>query len=161
MRHSLILSSAQPNAEGIEVFRHELFFVSKELKRLVILNLDLQTYVFRSTRSGLLNGEPDQIHYVPSTEHNTIYFTEDGGDYAGIHARGINGEFFTVLESHEWDDETSGMSFSPDFKHLYVSYQHSGLLFDVQRVDGHSFQATPLNIKYHNDLLSRSNRQAL
>ena len=143
------------------MFGHELFFVSKELKRLIILDLDRQTYVLRTTESGLLNGEPDQIHYVPGKEQNTIYFTEDGGDYAGIHARGINGKFFTVLESHEYDDETSGMSFSPDFKHMYVAYQHNGLLYDVQRVDGHSFQVTPLNIKYHNNLFSRSNRQAL
>lgn len=147
----------QPNTEGIDVFGNELYFISKVLKRLVVLNLDRKTYVFRTTESGLFKGQPDQIQQVSGKDHNTIYFTEDGGQYAGIHGRGYKGRFYTILESHKFSDETTGMSFSPNYKHLYVAYQDNGLLFHIKRVDGLSFQVTPLNIKYHNKLFSLSN----
>jgi sugar lactone lactonase YvrE len=41
------------------------------------------------------------------------------------------------------------LSFSPDGQHLYVAYQHNGLLFDIWREDGLPFQAQALNVKYH------------
>lgn len=120
-----------------------------------ILNLDLGTYESRSTEDGLFNGQPDQIvrlfdDNIVDVDDTLVYFTEDGGRLAGVHARNVEGQFFTILESRRYRDETTGLSFSPDAKHLYVAYQDNGLLFDVTRSDGLPFYAKTLNVKYHN-----------
>ena len=65
------------------------------------------------------------------------------------------GRFFTILESPYLLDETTGLSFSPDGKHLYVAYQENGLLYDVTREDGLAFDAKSLDVKYHNSMSSR------
>jgi sugar lactone lactonase YvrE len=78
-----------------------------------------------------------------------LYFTEEGGIDAGIHARDASGRFYTVLESPVYRSETTGLSFSPDGIHLYVAYQDVGYLFDVWREDGLPFQGRTLNVKYH------------
>ena len=77
------------------------------------------------------------------------FFTEEGGQDPGIHGRDSNGNFFTVLESPMYEDETTGLSFSPDAKHMYVAYQVTGTLFDISRLDGLPFHAKSLNVKYH------------
>jgi outer membrane protein assembly factor BamB len=145
-----------PNAEGIDVRGNELFFVSKLYKTLYVLNLDDGTYVNQTTTRGLFDGEPDQIKRLIDQEttvdheEEILYFTEDGGPYAGLHARNANLQFFSILESHVYADETTGLAFSPDSKHLYIAYQDNGLIFQIQRLDGLPFNAKTLNIKYHN-----------
>lgn len=142
-----------PNAEGIDVYRNELYFVSKVLKTLFILNLDSDTYTSHSTRRGLFDGQPDQLKRLigkpGSPGDGLLYFTEDGGRYAGIHARDTQGRFFTILESPEYADETTGLAFSPNGKHMYIAYQDNGILFEITREDGLPFYARSLNIKYH------------
>ena len=66
-----------------------------------------------------------------------------------VHARDIDGKFYQVIDGGNWDSETSGLAFSPDNKHMYVSYQSNGLIFDITREDGYPFGAHRLDIKYH------------
>jgi hypothetical protein len=143
----------QPGSEGIDIRDDVLYFVSKQFKSMFVLNLDDFTYTNQTTRNGLFDGQPDQLKTLFGESNNStqdiLYFTEDGGKYAGIHARNNLGQYFTILESHEYSDETTGLSFSPDAKHLYIAYQDNGLLFDITRVDGLPFNAKTLNVKYH------------
>ena len=57
-----------------------------------------------------------------------------------------------------YQSETTGLSFSPDMKHMYVALQggaegsswpHPGVIFDIYRLDGHPFGGRSLDIKYH------------
>lgn len=66
-----------------------------------------------------------------------------------MHARNRHGQYFTILESDVYEDETTGLAFSPDAKHLYFAYQETGILYDITRVDGLPFNARTLNVKYH------------
>jgi hypothetical protein len=147
---------SQPGAEGIDVFQDQLFFISKFYKTMYVLNLDDGTYVNYTTSQGLFNGQPDQIIRFQDDDTNTtsasdfiLYFTEDGGKYAGVHGRDVQGNYHTILESHVYFDETTGLNFSPDGKHMYIAYQKNGLLFDIQRLDGYPFNAKTLSVKYH------------
>ena len=45
----------------------------------------------------------------------------------------------------------NSLAFSPDNKHMYVSYQHDGLIYDIVREDGYPFGSMRLDIKYHAD----------
>jgi hypothetical protein len=145
-----------PNVEGLDARDHELFFVSKLYKTLFVLDLDDGTYVNYTTVRGLFDGEPDQIQRLVNqeqpndTDEEILYFTEDGGKYAGIHARNSRAEYFTILESHIYSDETTGLSFSPDSRHMFIAYQDNGIIFQIQRLDGLPFNAKTLNVKYHN-----------
>lgn len=96
--------------------------------------------MLRSDQIALLVGGSDMV-----------FFTEDGGRNAGVHARDSSGNFFTILSSTEYDDETTGLQFSPDNKFMYLAYQHEGLLFEIKRLDGKSFSGQTLDIKYHGD----------
>jgi hypothetical protein len=142
----------QPGAEGIDVRGNTLYFISKVYKSMFILNLDDGTYANYTTKSGLFDGQSDQIVRLVDDEalDSILYFTEDGGTYAGVHGRNQAGQYFTILESHEYPDETTGLSFSPDSKHMYIAYQDNGFLFDISRTDGLPFNARTLNVKYHN-----------
>ena len=139
------------HSEGIDVYKNELFFVCKEQKELFILDLDNMTYEKHSTRKGIFDGQPDQMKRLLTDDGkgDLLYFCEEGGSENGVHARDSHGWFFTILESAELNDETTGLDFSPDGKHMYVSYQHNGIIFDVYREDGLSFHAKTLNVKYH------------
>ena len=55
-----------------------------------------------------------------------------------------------MLEGPEHPDETTGLAFSPDLRHMYVAYQDNGHFFDIYRYDGLPFSATSLNLKSHN-----------
>lgn len=116
-----------------------------------ILTLDAGTFTSHSTVRGLFDGQSDQIGYIvnDNSDDFILYFTEDGGTRAGIHGRNKAGQFFTILESDEYPDETTGLSFSPDSKHMYIAYQDNGFLFDIERTDGLPFDARTLNVKYH------------
>lgn len=139
-----------PNSEGIDVYNSKLYFVCKKIKRLFELDLVEGTYTNQSTTTGLFDGGPDQLKRILiDGAEEFLFFTEEGGKDAGIHGRDGTGLFFTLLESPNYIDETTGLSFSPDAKHLYVAWQKNGLLFDVTREDGLPFYAKSLNVKYH------------
>jgi hypothetical protein len=140
-----------PECEGIDVDDGIMYLISKRIKTLFILDLDAGAYQHFPTAHGIFDGQPDQVsHILCSGEADILYFTEEGGENAGIHGRNALGQFFTILEGPGYQDETTGLSFSPDGLHLYVAYQADGLLFDVTRVDGLPFQGKSLNVKYHN-----------
>lgn len=72
-----------------------------------------------------------------------------------MHARDSTGQFYTILDAYpRYQSETTGLSFSPDNKHMYVALQggwasHDGRLFDIYRLDGEPFGGRTLDIKYH------------
>ena len=83
-------STHYPNTEGIAYHNSTLYFVSKVLKRMFILNLDDMTYTSENTGSkfdgqGGSNAQPDQIKF--HDKRKFIYFAEDGGSGPGVHAR--------------------------------------------------------------------------
>lgn len=154
----------QQNSEGIDVNGHHLYFVSKEFRTIFTLNLETSTYANETTRNGLFNGQPDQIERIHEVKEQTVatknaelvagkselmYFTEDGGRLAGVHARNSRGQYLTILESSDYSDETTGLSFSPDGLHMYFAYQDDGVLFDVTREDGLPFHGQSLDVKFH------------
>ena len=139
------------HTEGIDVYKNELFVVSKTQKELFILDLDKMTYQKHSTRFGAFDGQPDQMKRLldDSGRGELLFFCEEGGGENGVHARDSNGWLYTILESRELNDETTGLGFSSDGKHMYVSYQHNGIIYDISRDDGQPFHANTLNVKYH------------
>lgn len=163
-----------PHSEGIDTHNGHLFFVSKKFRQLYELDLEKLTYTNSTTRAGLFDGAPDQIVRIMKTQQqqdeaddnepnenddssgaserpmeNILYFTEENGKDAGVHGRGKNGKFFSILESPIYQDEVTGLAFSPDNMHMYFAYQVDGVVFDVYREDGYPFHATALDIKYH------------
>jgi hypothetical protein len=139
-----------PNTEGIDANNGRLYFVTKKLKIMYILNLDDGTYIRESTEGGLFVGQPDQIVRTTDTVDSLLYFTEDGGQYAGVNARDRYGKYYTIFEGTDrYSDETTGLSFSPDLLHMYIAYQDEGTLFDIYREDGLRFDGNILNVKYH------------
>ena len=122
-------------------------------------NLDDMTYYNQSTVTGLFDGGPDQMQRILNgNDRDLLYFTEEGGKDAGVHARDELGRFYTIFESPVYPDETTGLAFSPNGMHMYVAYQDSGILFDVWREDGLPFGARTLNVKYHQDNQGRRHR---
>ncbi|OEU13455.1 hypothetical protein FRACYDRAFT_269824 [Fragilariopsis cylindrus CCMP1102] len=117
------------------------------------------TYHNVSTVSGLFDGDPDQMQRILGQEGGLLYFTEEGGVNAGVHARDELGRFFTIFESPVFSDETTGLSFSPDGKHMYCAFQVNGILYDITRSDGLSFDAKSLDVKYHSVSNRRLNSQ--
>jgi secreted PhoX family phosphatase len=138
-----------PQSEGIDVYGSNMYVVCKNIKQMFTFDLDTMTYFNQSTVSGLFDGGPDQMKRIVGDSGDLLYFTEEGGIDAGIHARDASGRFYTVLESPVYASETTGLSFSPDGIHLYVAYQDVGYLCDVWREDGLPFQGRTLNVKYH------------
>jgi hypothetical protein len=139
-----------PHTEGINVAKNELFLICKVSKSMFVLNLDNGKYRQFSTKRGLFDGQPDQIQRILNDEDGILYFTEEGGVRAGIHARNQKGQFFTVLESPTLDRETTGVSFSPNGLYMYVAYQDSSILFEVSRKDGLTFKDDTSDVKYYN-----------
>jgi uncharacterized protein len=143
-----------PNSEGIDVADGILFTTNKKLKRLMILNLTAMTYTYESTVGGAFNEQPDQVARLVKDDPNSIlYFCEDGGkgdNSPGVSGRSPNGEYFDIFRgTFPNKDETSGLAFSPDRSHMYVSYQHVGIIYDLWRDDGLPFSGAMLDIKYH------------
>jgi len=140
------------NAEGIDVNNGMLYFVAKKYKHLFILNLDEGTYSRSSTDEGLFDGQPDQI-IVSSLNEDVdalIYFTEDTKGHAGIHARSVNNnDYFTIIDTIGYEEETTGFAMSPNKMFMYFCIQKPGVCFEVQRKDGRSFVGKTLDIKYH------------
>jgi hypothetical protein len=137
------------NSEGIDVYENQLFFVCKHFQMLFMLNLDDGTYTRSSTEFGLFDGGPDQLKRIMEDDDALLYFTEEGGVDAGIHARDNHGRFYTVLESPNLPGETTGLAFSPDAKYMYMAYQDVGMLYAIWRRDGLPFDEMHLDVKYH------------
>jgi hypothetical protein len=138
-----------PQTEGIDAYGSQLFYVCKSIRQLFVLNLDEGTYYNHTTTNGLFDGKPDQIQRMLGDPRDLLYFTEEGGEDAGVHARDHLGRFYTVFESPVFPDETTGLSFSPDGRFLYTAYQNSGRLYQIWRTDGFPFHAAHLDVKYH------------
>ena len=139
-----------PFSEGIDIADGVLYFVSKHLKRLLILNLRTMRYTYHSTRSGAFNHQPDQVARLVDDDESILYFCEDGGRDPGVHGRNHRGRFFTILYgSFSGAEETTGLAFSPDGLRMYVSFQNIGIIYEVTRDDGRPFQGELLDIKYH------------
>mmetsp|Transcript_45021 Transcript_45021/g.108889 ORF Transcript_45021/g.108889 Transcript_45021/m.108889 type:complete len:567 (+) Transcript_45021:163-1863(+) len=136
-----------PYTEGIDVWRHQLFFTSKEKRELFILHLDNKTFEKQSTVAGVFDGMPDQVKRI--VDDGLLYFCEEGGIENGVHARDENGWFFTILESDTFNDESTGLAFSPNGKRMYVAFQHSGMIYDIWREDGLPFHGQTLSVRYH------------
>jgi len=165
------LNAAKENAElyykhteGIDSYQGYLYFTSKKEYRLVILNLEDQTYTYESTKSGSFNAQPDQVARILNgnddweddhdEENKILYFCEDGGrrqDGPGIFGRDAEGKYFTILYSDgiPYQSETTGLAYSPSGHDMYVSFQEAGRIYRFYRRDGHPFQGSMLDIKYH------------
>lgn len=133
-----------PQAQGVDINDSTLAFVIQGRKKLFELDLDAGMYTVSSTTSGLLEGNPNEIHYVTGTSgQRLLYITEVNGQRAGVHARTDSGMLFTVLEGISYTPLTAGFALSPDGQHMYVSYKRDGLVFDITRDDGLSFLDPP------------------
>jgi len=136
-----------PESEGVDVNGSTLYFVTKGNKKLFTLDLNGNTYRRQSTFEGLMEGEPDMIRSILTEDSQSLlFFTEDNGRRAGIHARNSEGQLMTILEGF-YSPETTGLSFSPNYKFMYVCFQEDGYCFAISRTDGLSFQAKHLNLK--------------
>jgi hypothetical protein len=150
-----------PNTEGIDAKDGMLYLVSKTKAELFILDLTAGTWERSSTIWGAFNHQPDQLKFITgdtssstSGDGGHVYFTEDGGTRCGVHARRArDGYYMTILESDEssvYNDETSGLAFSPDKRRMYFAFQGAGDLWEVYREDGLPFDGdTIIDIKYH------------
>jgi hypothetical protein len=138
-----------PMTEGIDIYQGQMFVTCKQIHQLFAFDLDDGTYYNHTTKNGLFDGKPDQMQRVIGDSRDLLYFTEEGGVDAGVHARDHLGRFFTVFESPVYPDETTGLSFSPDGRFLYTAYQDSGILYTVWRKDGLPFHAAHLDVKFH------------
>jgi len=108
-----------------------------------------------------VQGEPDQLKQVLKDDGTSmLYFSEDWGDSAGIHARDETGNIYTILEGPVYEPETTGIDFSPDGKHMYFAFQDDGLLFDLTRDDGQSFHGKTVKLKpFHEENPANYRRQ--
>lgn len=141
-------STYHPNTEGILYHKHTLYFVSKVLHKLFILDLNAMTYTSDQTGSthvgmGDFNAQPDQIIENDMDKRKFIYFTEDGGTRPGVHVRDREGNYYTMLRAVPGGvysgDETVGIAFSPDRTKFYFGFQDFGDLIEVTRDDGEPF----------------------
>lgn len=135
-----------PNTEGISYLDGYVYFVSKEMTALFILDLKEMTYKRELTGGpklyghGSFNSQPDQI-FLATIQY--MYFAEDGGRTPGVYVRDKNGMYFTIFQGIDgayFDDETVGIALTPDRKRLYAGFQDAGVLFEFTRDDGMSFE---------------------
>lgn len=106
-----------PNVAGIDATDGKVYFVSKKLQRLVILDLARRTYTFGSTISGASADEPDQVdRLVRDDKESVLYFCEDGGATLGVFGRDAKGRYYSILEGRTdgENDETTGLAWSPN-----------------------------------------------
>ena len=117
-----------PNVEGISFKGGLLYFVSKRTFKLYVLDLDNGTYRTSSTNdyslySGEFKHSPDQL---VRNDGDFLYFTEDGGHTAGVYAIDAVGQSYAIFEAYDakyFNDETTGLAFSPDGTKMYACFQ--------------------------------------
>ena len=126
-----------PNSEGIDVHNRILNFVSKLNKELFTLDLAAGTWTVSSTVSGAFDLQPDQLARIMGD--SVLYFCEDGGGNADIHARDSSGKYFTVVRGDGYNTETTGLAFSPDNKYMYMSFWGNSNIYSFWREDGLPF----------------------
>lgn len=147
-----------------------MYFVSKKLFQLYILDLQNGTYTTSSTKDGVLAGpgefkhQPDQL--IRNGGGDYLYVTEDGGRNAGVYARHVpTGERYAIFEAyHDFyrHDEVTGLAFSGDGRKMYAAFQDCGCddsesgtdygcgcLMEFSRTDGKSFDGSALSLKFH------------
>ena len=78
--------SFYPQSEGIDIKDGKMYIVCKKIKQLFVFDLDEFTYHNVTTKTGLFDGGPDQMQRIIGGEGGLLYFTEEGGKDAGIHA---------------------------------------------------------------------------
>ena len=139
-----------PGSEGIDVVGKKVYMTSKQKARLHILDLDTMMFEFSSTRSGAFNNQPDQIEMITNDPTGIVYFCEDGGSDCGVHGRDMIGKFFSIIDAPGYNTETTGLAFDPTNHVMIVAFQGSpGVIWQFWRNDGHAFNQTTLDIKYH------------
>jgi len=112
-----------PFSEGIDVYNGLMYVVCKTIKQMFVFDLDKGTYYNQTTVSGLFDGGPDQMQRILDEEPgDLLFFTEEQGASAGIHARDLEGRVSTILEGPGYQQETTGLAFSLDGKRIYVAY---------------------------------------
>jgi hypothetical protein len=163
-------SAYYPHVEGIDFYNGHLYFVSKTLKKVFVLDVDNGNYTSFATNNwgnpmpggGTFNFQPDQI--VRNGDY--LYFTEDGGSTAGVYAThkssGVKYAVFEAISNFYRNDETTGLAFSPDGKKMYAAFQDCvylnlclssndcGCLFEFTRMDDQSFNGSTISLKFHN-----------
>jgi hypothetical protein len=144
-------SDYYPYNEGVDFKNGKLYIVSKTAKRLFVFDLDNLTWEVSSTIGGVFTNQPDQIKFITDGARDLLYFTEDGGSQNGVHAQTPEGQYLTIFESTAttYNTETTGLSFSPDKKHMYCAFQGRGHVWDITRQDGRAFDGAFLDVKYH------------
>ena len=75
-----------PQSEGIDIQDGKMYIVSKKIQQLFVFDLDQMTFNNMSTVSGLFDGSPDQMQRILGNKGGLLYFTEEGGVDAGVHA---------------------------------------------------------------------------
>ena len=75
-----------PQSEGIDIQDGMMYIVCKKIQQLFIFDLDQMNFSNVSTVSGLFDGDPDQMQRIIGEEGGLLYFTEEGGKDAGVHA---------------------------------------------------------------------------
>jgi len=134
-----------PNTEGVQVHEGKVYFMAKKLQRLLILDLESNTYVTEDTGKkfygeGDFGDQPDQNLFGPTRKY--MYFTEDGGTNPGVYARyGTSETYFTMFQGNlSEEDETVGIALSPDHLKFYAALQGHGMVFELTRDDGLPFE---------------------
>lgn len=147
------------SGEGGDIKGGKIYYTTKSTKYLFIINLDPDangdlSFVRSSTVSGAFDGQPDQVARVLNFEtrqtNGILFFCEVGGagNKHGVHGCNANGEYFIILReaSDYFGGETTGLAFSQDGKHMVVSFQQSGYIFQVWREAGLPFYGAALEI---------------
>jgi len=134
-----------PNTEGIQVHEGKVYFMAKKIHRLLILDLETNTYETERTGKkfygeGSFGDQPDQNMFGPTRKY--IYFTEDGGKNPGVYARyGTDETYFTMFQGNlDEEDETTGIALSPDNTRFYAAIQGIGYVYEFKREDGLPFE---------------------
>ncbi|KAL7551399.1 hypothetical protein ACHAWF_015523 [Thalassiosira exigua] len=137
-----------PNAEGVQFHEGKLYFMSKELRTMLVLDVDGNTYESEVAGKkfygeGDYGDQPDQNVLGPTRKY--MYFTEDGGESPGVYARyDGDGTYFALFQGvpgGRYDgDETVGIALSPDHRTLYAGFQEFGIIFEIKREDGLAFE---------------------
>lgn len=125
------------DAKSITVNDGKLYIVSKALNQVVCLNLDVLSYTITSRAAEL----------EPLVGNSTFFFPE-GPNVFGRDEMDKEKYFILFFTDALPSVETIGVVESPDQKHLYVSYQETGLIYDVQRIDSEPFQGPFVDINY-------------